>query len=50
VLGMRGTCRLLVDGSVLRRRPLSRNLVHNLHDARAWASGARSVPECGTQI
>ena len=28
-------CRLLVDGSVLRRRPLSLNLVNNLHDARA---------------
>jgi len=34
-LRMRGTRRLLVDGSVLRRRPLSLNLVHNLHDARA---------------
>ena len=34
-LGMRGTCRLLLHGSVLRRRPLFLNLVHNLHDARA---------------
>ena len=45
-----GACLLRCPGSVLRRRPLSLNLVHSINDARAWPSGSRSVPECGTRI